>query len=363
MGIFQHKEWWLKLTGLATGICIIAGGFYVLKSASFLDQISEIPEVAFDCNTLNTNQVNFNGVANDTSSSEFPPNTLLDPLNLNDPYIEQQWSLDSIKAADLWRVTNSNSDITVAILDTGIDKYHEDLLGVVIAEINFTDSPTVDDINGHGTHIAGIIAAVNNNKGIAGLAPGVHLVNVKVADDTGRCHAKNVARGIVWAVDNGVQVINISLELVESSADLVEAVKYAWNMGVLVVAAAGNNINDIPVYPAGYENVLAVAALTMDDCLAPLSNHGKWVDVAAPGMNIYSLLPNNSYGYKTGTSFATAHVSGLAAVLFSIAVDTNGNGRVNDEVRRAIENSCDRISVEGTGNGRINAAAALAMIL
>lgn len=363
MGIFQHKEWWLKLTGLVIGICLIAGGLHILKSGNVLDQISEISDIAFNNETLNTNQVNLNVLANDTNSSEYCLNTLLDPIYLNNPYIQQQWSLNRIKAADLWRVTGGNSDITVAILDTGIDKDHEDLTGVVIAEINFTDSPTVDDINGHGTHIAGIIAAVNNNKGIAGLASGVHLVNVKVADDAGRCQAINVAHGIIWAVDNGVQVINISLELVEPSADLAEAVEYAWDKGVLVVAAAGNNTNDIPVYPAGYENAIAVAALTIDDCLAPLSNHEEWVDVAAPGMNIFSLLPNNSYGYKTGTSFATAHVSGLAAVLFSIAIDTNGNGRVNDEVRRAIENSCDRISTEGTGNGRINAAAALSMIL
>jgi thermitase len=362
MGILQSRTWLIKVTGLLVVICVIAGGFLILKSGNFLDYISEVSANVPSHEIINNDQENTSLVASNSYISEYLPNTSFDSLSLKDPYIEQQWALERIKAADLWLVIDSNSGINIAILDTGIDKDHEDLAGIVVAEINFTDSPTLDDINGHGTHIAGIIAANRNNKGIAGLASGVYLMNVKVADDAGRCRATDVARGIIWAVDNGAKIINISLELTEPSEDLSEAVEYAWNKGALIVAAAGNNASDVPVYPAGYEDTIAVAALTIDNCLAPLSNHGGWVDVAAPGMNIYSLLPDNKYGYKTGTSFAAAYVSGLAAVLFNIAVDLNGNGCINDEVRYAIESSCDKIGLEEIGNGCINVAAALAML-
>lgn len=363
MRISRRKEWLMKVTGLIIAICVLAGGAKIVKSGNVLNYISEVSSGVFKHEILYNDPKNFNSPVKDTGISEHPSATLNDSLNLNDPYIDKQWALDRIKAADLSHVIDGQSDIIVAILDTGIDKDHEDLTGVVIAEVNFTDSPTLSDINGHGTHIAGIIAANNNNnKGIAGIASKVHLMNVKVADDTGQCEASNVALGITWAVDNGANVINISLELTEKSAALSEAVEYAWNKGALLIAAAGNNISNIPVYPAGYGNVISVAALTTDDTLAPLSNYGDWIDVAAPGMNIYSLLPDNNYGYKTGTSFATAHVSGVAAILFGITVDINRNGRVNDEVRQAIESSCDRINIKGIGKGCINAAAALATI-
>jgi thermitase len=207
-----------------------------------------------------------------------------------------------------------------------------------VAEVNLTDSPTPSDAYGHGTHIAGIIAASGNNGiGIAGVAPQCRLMNVKVADDKGRCQASAVAEGIIWAVDNGANVINISIELREPSAELEDAVNYAWSQGAVIIAAAGNDGSQSPVYPAYYENCLAVAATKQDGTLAPLSNHGDWVDAAAPGFNIYSTLPQNGYGYKTGTSFATAYVSGLAALLFNVVSDSNGDGRLNDEVRAAIE--------------------------
>ena len=263
----------------------------------------------------------------------------------------------------LWQITTGNSEILVAVLDTGIDQNHEDLKGKVVAEVNFTDSPTPNDIYGHGTHIAGIIAANSNNGvGIVGMAPESQLMNVKVANDKGRCQASAVARGIIWAVNNGANVINISVELEEPSPELESAVNYAWSQGVVIVTAAGNEGSQSPVYPACYENCIAVAATRQDDTLAPLSNYGDWVDVAAPGFNIYSTLPDNGYGYKSGTSFASAYVSGLAALLFSVVTDTNGDGRLNDEVRAAIEDGCQQASMNSVGCGRIDAATALAEI-
>lgn len=283
--------------------------------------------------------------------------------NLNDPYVSQQWTLDKIHADQLRQTIGGSPDIIVGVLDTGIDRYHEDLSGSVIAEANFTDSPTSEDVNGHGTHVAGIIAAhTDNNLGIAGLTSGTHLLNVKVADDLGKFKAQSVSNGIVWAVDNGAKVINISLARIEYSESMKDAIEYAWNRGVLIIAAAGNDNSNIMVYPAAYDHVVSVAALNIFDTLAPLSNSGDWIDVSAPGMNIYSALPNNKYGFKTGTSFAAATVSGLAASLFNSTSDQNGDGCVNDEVRSIIENGCRKISLSGIGRGCVDAYGSLLLL-
>lgn len=273
----------------------------------------------------------------------------------NDPFFDKQWALSQMNITDLWNLTTGNKEILVAILDTGIDSEHEDLKDKVVAEVNFTDSPISKDINGHGTHVAGIICATaNNGIGIAGLIPDCKVMNVKVADDHGFCQATAVARGIIWAVDNGAKVINISLEIRNPSPGLEKAVNYAWDHGVLIIAAAGNQGNDSAVYPAFYENSIAVAAIRPDNTLAPLSNYGDWIDVTAPGYNIYSTLPDNKYGYKTGTSFATAYISGLAAMLSRVVSDTNGDGKLNDEIRRTIEESYSRLNYSNDAFGIIN---------
>jgi thermitase len=267
----------------------------------------------------------------------------------NDRYIGEQWALRYINLTHFITSTTGKK-VLVAVLDTGIDSTHEDLAGKVVTSVNFTDSPTSDDIYGHGTPIAGIIAAqADNSIGISGIAPQAMLMNIKVADDSGICRASVVAQGIYWAVDNGASVINISLELRDFSKELEKAVNYAWSRGSIIVAAAGNDAGNIPVYPAFFKNCIAVSAISQTDEFAPLSNHGDWVDVAAPGFEIYSTLPDNSYGYETGTSVAAAHVSGLAALLLSVVSDNNGNGRTNDEVRRAIENGCRKVLIDGIG--------------
>jgi thermitase len=279
-----------------------------------------------------------------------------------DPYVNRQWALSKINISQLWQVTTVKADTVVAVLDTGIDPNQQDLNSLIVDEANFTDSPTPGDSYGHGTFVAGIIAAKNNDVGIVGVAPGCRLLNVKVADDAGRCQTSALVKGIIWAVNNGASVINISLEIREPSPQLENAVNYAWSHGCIITAAAGNDGDQSPVYPAYYENCLAVAATNQDDNLATLSNYGDWVDVAAPGYDIYSTLPNNSYGYKTGTSFATAYVSGMAALLFNVVTDTNGDGKLNDEVRAAIETGCQEIGITGVGKGEIDAGKATAQL-
>ncbi len=265
--------------------------------------------------------------------------------SLDDSYLAERWGVSRIEAPQAWQITRGDRSIIVAVLDTGINKDNQDLADRVVAEVNFTDSPTSNDLYGHGTHMAGTIAAI---------APECQLMNVKVADDVGRCEPSVVARGIIWAVDNGARVINISLSM-RASPNLEEAVNYAWSQGAILITAAGNRGGSEPSYPAYYVNCLAVAGTNKNNSLALLSSYGDWVDVAAPGFNIYSELPQNQYGYKTGTSAAGAHVSGVAALVFSVADDSNGNGAVNDDVRWAIENSCTPIAGDGVGQGLVNA--------
>jgi len=287
---------------------------------------------------------------NDPSSYGSSQQTTYSP---DDSYLTERWGVSKIEAPQAWQITRGDQSIIVAVLDTGIDKDNLDLADRVMAEVNFTHSPTNNDLYGHGTHMAGTIAAI---------APECRLMNVKVADDAGRCKPSVVARGIIWAVDHGAKVINISLSMIASS-NLVEAVNYAWSQGAILIAAAGNKGGSEPSYPAYYVNCLAVAGTNENNSLALLSSYGDWVDVSAPGFNIYSELPQNQYGYKTGTSAAGAHVSGVAALVFSVAEDSNGNGAVNDEVRWAIENSCTPIAGDGVGQGLVNAFQAVTEII
>lgn len=281
----------------------------------------------------------------------------------NDPDFNKQWAISKIRAPEAWQVTSGDEHVVIAILDTGIALNHDDLAGKVLDEANFSDSPTSYDIYGHGTHIAGIIAATaNNGIGITGLAYNCRLLNVKVADESGRFDNSALAQSIIWAVDHGARVINMSLFAAKPSSELEEAVNYAWNKGAVLVCAAGNKTDTKPTYPAYYANCIAVAATDDDDSIASWSGHGDWVHVAAPGTNIYSTLPFKEYGYRSGTSMATAYVSGLAGLLFTLLEDENGDGFINDEVRMTIESSLDRPDSVGNGTGRINAFAAVNQI-
>lgn len=283
---------------------------------------------------------------------------------INDPaYIENlQWGLSRIQVKfnneTVWDYSKSNNDVKIAIVDTGIDQDHQDLKEKIIANKNCTDSISFDDYYGHGTHVAGIAAAsTNNGVGIAGLGYQARLINAKALGDNGSGYHSWIANCLVWAVDNGAQIINMSLGG-NNSKTLEEAVNYAWNKGAVLVAAAGNSNSSTPSYPAAYPNVISVAAIDVKDKKASWSNYGRWVSVAAPGVSIYSTLPNHknamkvlNYGYLSGTSMASPFVSGLSALLFNL------DGMTNENVKKSILNYADGIA--GTGYywtyGRINA--------
>jgi len=258
-----------------------------------------------------------------------------------------RWGAERIAVASAWEAVDTFGTAVVAVLDTGISP-DAPFADRIVGNIDFTGEG-IEDEHGHGTHMAGTIAAI---------APNANLLNVKVADRRGRCETGDVAAGIRWAVDRGAQVINISLE-VAASAELEQAVNHAWARGAVVVVAAGNSGATAPAYPAAYVEALAVAGTNQSDGLAVLSNHGDWVDVAAPGAKIYAELPGSEFGYETGTSPAAAHVSGVAALLYGVAEDASGNGFVNDEVRTALESSASPLAATGTGSGIVNALAAV----
>ncbi len=251
-----------------------------------------------------------------------------------------------------WDITRGSSGQEVAVLDSGVDYNHPDLDGKTIRGYDFVDNDWYPmDLNGHGTHVAGTVAAETNNaQGVAGMAPNTKILAVRVLNAQGSGSLADIADGIEYAADAGAEVINLSLGCDCNTTTLKNAVNYAWNKGVVVVAAAGNDGVSTTFEPASYTNAIAVAAVDRYDRLASFSNWGaSWVDVAAPGVDIASTYPNNGYVYMSGTSMAAPHVAGLAALLA-------GQGRSASQIRAAIENTADNIS--GTGfyfkHGRIN---------
>jgi subtilisin family serine protease len=217
----------------------------------------------------------------------------------------------------------------VAVLDTGINLAHPDLNTRVIKGRDFTFSPNdYLDGHGHGTHVAGIIAAtVNNDIGMAGACPNCKLLVGKVLSDGGYGGIYNVVQGIDWAVEEGAKIINLSLGGGGVSLPLKDAILNARDNGVLVVAAAGNshtNNDRRPHYPSSYasDNILSVASVQNDDKLSSFSNYGfRSVDVAAPGTRILSTWLRNGYRYLDGTSMATPLVTGIAALTWQSQKD------------------------------------------
>lgn len=236
----------------------------------------------------------------------------------NDTLYEQyQWNLPAIRTESAWTTAEEGEDVIVAVIDTGVDLNHPDLRERLVTGYNVytSGSDAYDDV-GHGTHVAGIISAQTNNfEGIAGIAPRTRIMPVKVLDGTGAGSTYAVAQGIIWATDNGAKVINLSLGNYAQAAFLHDAIRYAYDRDVVLVAATGNDHTESPGYPAAYEEVLAVGATNYDSSIASFSNYGSYLDVAAPGVSIASTYPGNQYAALSGTSMASPHAAALAAMI------------------------------------------------
>lgn len=281
----------------------------------------------------------------------------------NDPYFlsGDQWGMNRIEAPAAWNITTGSDSVTIAILDSGVDLFHPDLSGKLVSGYDFAnDDSNPQDDYGHGTHVAGIAAAsTNNGIGVAGLSWGAKIMPVKVLDSYGGGGYEDVANGIIYAANNGANIINLSLGGSAYSWTLKQAVKYAHDLGCVIVAATGNNNSSVS-YPARYPEVSAVAATDSYDQRTSFSNYGPEVDVAAPGVSIGSTYwrEGSTYEWLNGTSQASPHVAGLAALIWSVNSDLN-----NTQVESIIKQTADDLGAAGRdpyyGFGRINARRAL----
>jgi len=237
--------------------------------------------------------------------------------NTNQSYAQQM-----LRVSTAWDITPGDEDIIIAIVDSGIDPTHPEFTGRLVGGYDFVNNDAdASDDHGHGTHVAGIAAAGLNGVGTVGVCPQCKLMPVKVLNAKNGGTWSLVTKGILYAVDHGARVINLSLGATESKKLLEDAIRYAQEHGVVVVAAAGNTGSDIPFYPAAIPYVIATGGTDRNDGRWAMSNYGSYVDVMAPAVSIYSAYhdPAGSatYAYMSGTSMASPFVSGLAGLTFS----------------------------------------------
>lgn len=265
---------------------------------------------------------------------------------------ERDWGLGTLKVPDAWSKTKGKGAL-VAVLDTGIDATHTDLKDRVKDAKDFSGARKkgAADGNGHGTHCAGVIAASEDGKGMVGVAPEAMLLAGKVLDDSGSGWNSDIARGIDWAVDAGADVISMSLGGPSSDSATSAAVQKAEAAGVIVIAAAGNSgPRDGTVgYPGNYPSVIAVAAVDKNEKVADFSSRGKAVYVAAPGVNVRSTYPKQRFASMSGTSMATPHVAGLAALWVSAHPEVKKTDRPA-AFRKALEAAAKDLPPVGRDN-------------
>ncbi|RED65737.1 S8 family peptidase [Cohnella lupini] len=275
-------------------------------------------------------------------------------------YSEYQWNLPEIATANGWAITKGSKEVVVAVLDTGVQMDHPDLKGRLVKGTNIVDpSQPPDDDVGHGTHVAGIIAAeINNNEGVAGMTWFTKIMPVKVLDSSGAGSTYSVAEGIIWAADHGAQVINMSLGNYAEADFLHDALKYAYDRGIVIVAASGNDSTDRPGYPAAYDEVIGVSATDPDESRAEYSNFGDYIDVAAPGTSIPSTYPGSRYAALSGTSMASPHVAALASLVRSANPDLS-NAEVMDLLRSTAKDLGPSGKDNDYGYGQIDVKSAL----
>lgn len=289
---------------------------------------------------------------------------------------QQSWGVSRIGGAVAHCAGHLGTGAKVAILDTGVDFNHPELRHAFGAGTSFVQdlnggfiNPNGEDDNGHGTHVAGIIAAVSNQTGAVGVAPQATLYAAKVLDGGGIGLESWIVAGINWAIGQKVHIINMSLGIPDSPA-LRDACQAAWDAGILLVASSGNSITPVAgpvVFPAAYDTVIAVGATDLTDLKASFSNFGPEMELSAPGTAIVSTYLNGGYSSIAGTSQAAPHVAGVAALLIGsqTITDQNNNSRINDELRQKLTDNAQDLGAPGRdesfGFGMVDAAAALGL--
>lgn len=279
----------------------------------------------------------------------------------NDPMFAQQYAHRVSNSLKGWEITQGNEQIVIAIVDTGVDLQHPDLLAKMVPGKDMVDGDDqAFDGHGHGTHCAGIAAATTNNQiGVAGFAPAAKIMPIRVLGNNGSGTSADVANGVIWAADNGAQVISMSLGSRSDAQVKAEAIQYALSKDAVVVAAMGNSGNEDKSFPAATPGVIAVGATDIADKRASFSQYGSWISVSAPGVNILSTFPTSGtssrkdYGSISGTSMATPAVAGAVALIRG-----QNPGLKAAQVRAQLEQGTDDLGDPGFdkyyGHGRIN---------
>ncbi|MGD9886475.1 MAG: S8 family serine peptidase [Bacilli bacterium] len=254
-------------------------------------------------------------IPNSIATTDAPPSKLKEDLT-------NLYALSLMDTYDAWQLTLGNANVVVAIIDTGIDIYHNEFIGKISTISYNSKSKTVGlsqviDDQGHGTMVAGVIAATKgNNIGIAGIAPSSTLLVIKANEpNEGSFLDSSVIEGIYYAADHGADIINMSLGSPYANPLTKAALEYARSKGVLIVAASGNDSVSTPYYPASFDTTISVSAIDQTKLLASYSNYGPNISVSAPGTNIYTTVKGNTYGYGSGTSLAAPQVSGVLALM------------------------------------------------
>lgn len=273
------------------------------------------------------------------------------------------WGIDRIDAELVWSGGNTADPVKVAVIDTGISRNHPDLKANIKGGVNIINPlKSSDDDNGHGSHVAGIIAALNNGLGVVGAGPAADLYAVKVLNRNGSGLLSDVISGIQWSVANGMKVVNMSLGTSQDIQSMHDAVIAAHNAGVIVVAAAGNSGGAV-IFPAAYPEAIAVGATDKNNLIASFSSRGPEVDLVAPGVSIFSTYKGTNYATLSGTSMAAPHVAGSAALVLNTAVgayDANANGVWDPlEVQKKLQDRATDLGASGFDNlygwGLVNA--------
>jgi subtilisin family serine protease len=280
------------------------------------------------------------------SASDKPVMELGKPKPSQPPQ-EIPWGIDRIEADLVWNRT-TGLGVKVAVVDTGIDLDHPDLINNIKGNVNcINPRKSGDDDNGHGTHVAGIIAAVNNQIGVIGVGPEISLYAVKVLDRNGKGWLSDLIEGLEWCINNKMDIVNMSLGSSSDNQSFHDAIRKAYEAGIIQVAAAGNNgLTDGSIdYPAKYPETIAVSAVgqNSDGSLYPanFSSYGPEIDLTAPGVSIKSTYINGNYKTFDGTSMATPHVSGVAALTISI------KGRMSpDELKTYLKNRAENLGLD-----------------
>jgi len=273
------------------------------------------------------------------------------------------WGVDKIDAERVWPSGNTADPIKVAIIDTGISVSHPDLKNNIKGGVNIINSrKSWDDDNGHGSHVAGIVAGIDNTIGVVGVAPSADLYAVKVLNSGGSGYLSDIIEGLDWAIKNKMQVVNMSFGASIDIQSFHEAIQRANITGIVQVAAAGNSGGSV-IFPAAYPEVIAVSATDNTDTLATWSSRGPEVDLSAPGVSIYSTYKGSTYATLSGTSMASPHVAGAAALVMNTLVgvyDADNDGVWDpSEVQKKLQDKATDLGMPGFDNlygwGLVNA--------